>query len=192
MNLKYHLLVAAAALSLGACSTDDTCIEPEPEPVPEIGEYKISFTVAEDAETRTTLDNGDYLRWVPTDKVGVFTFGKNTNDNIETTADVNKSPVEFTGTLRQTVSPGDMFYAYYPFAYYSRQNALAGVNETFYPALGVQLSIPAVQQQTEAGVYNGESHPLVALPMEFSQEWGSDACCISNVRFRQLGSIVEL
>ncbi len=181
MNPKYHLLVAVAALSLGACSTDDTCIEPV------IGGYKISFTVAEDPETRTTLDKGadgrDYLRWVPTDKVGVYTGGYNPNSNIMTVANVNQSPVEFVGTLEKLVSSGEKFYAYYP--YDERQWTGTG-------PFSVDLSIPVVQKQTEAGVYNGESHPLVALPMVFQWEQGSDACHINNVRFRQLGAIVEL
>ncbi len=175
MNPKYHLLAAIAALSLNACSTDDTCTGPE------IGGYKISFTVAEDTETRTTLTTGDFLRWLPIDKVGIYTVGENANSNILTTADVNKSPVEFVGTLEQPVSSGDMFYAYYP--YNAEQSTDPSV---------VKLSIPTEQKQTKAGVYNGESHPLVAVPMEFSQEWGSDACRISSVRFRQLGAIVEL
>ncbi len=174
MNPKYHLLAAVAALSLGACSTDDTCTGPEN------GGYKISFTVAEDSETRTTLDAGDFLRWAPNDKVGIYTSGNNVNSNTLTVADVNKSPVEFVGTLEQPVSSGDMFYAYYPY------DAAQSTNPT-----AVKLSIPAEQKQTKAGVYNGESHPLVALPMEFSQEWGN-AGRISSVRFRQLGAIVEL
>ncbi len=179
MNPKYHLLIAVATLSLNACSTDDTC----PEPVSENKEHKISFTVEEDAETRTTLEmleTGNFLRWVPTDKVGIYTSGNNVNSNILTTADVNQSPVEFIGTLIQPVSSGDMFYAYYPY------NAAQLPDPT-----AVRLSIPATQKQTQAGVYNGESHPLVAVPMEFSQEW-SNAGRISNVRFRQLGAIVEL
>ncbi len=175
MNPKYHLLVAAAALSLGACSTDDTGTEPENEG------YKISFTVAEDTEIRTTLTTGDFLRWMSTDKVGIYTNGNNVNYNIETTADVSKSPVEFVGTLEQQASSGDMFYAYYP--YNAEQQSTD-------PA-AVKLSIPAVQKQIQAGVYNGESHPLVAVPMELSQEWGN-AGRISSVRFRQLGAIVEL
>ncbi len=174
MNPKYHLLTAVAALSLGACSTDDTCTGPEN------GGYKISFTVAEDSETRTTLDAGDFLRWAPNDKVGIYTSGNNVNSNTLTVADVNKSPVEFVGTLEQPVSSGDMFYAYYPY------DAAQSTDPT-----AVKLSIPAEQKQTKAGVYNGESHPLVALPMEFSQEWGN-AGRISSVRFRQLGAIVEL
>ncbi len=174
MNPKYHLLVAVAALSLGACSTDDTGT------VPENGGYKISFTVAEDTDTRTTLTTGDFLRWLPIDKVGIYTSGNNVNSNILTTADVNKSPVEFVGTLEQPVSSGDMFYAYYP--YNAEQSTDPSV---------VKLSIPTEQKQTKARVYNGESHPLVALPMEFSQEWGN-AGRISSVRFRQLGAIVEL
>ncbi len=179
MNPKYHLLVAAAALSLNACSTDDTC------PEPEIGGYKISFTVAEDTETRTTLEmleTGNFLRWVPTDKVGIYTVGKNgwsVNSNILTTADVNKSPVEFVGTLEQPVSSGDMFYAYYPY------------NATQSTDPWVKLSIPVEQKQTQEGVYNGESNPLVAVPMELSQDWGN-AGHISSVRFRSLGAVVEL
>ncbi len=174
MNPKYHLLVAIAALSLNACSTDDTGT------VPENDGYKISFTVAEDTETRTTLTTGDCLRWLPIDKVGIYTSGNNVNSNILTTADVNKSPVEFVGTLEQPVSSGDMFYAYYP--YNAEQSTDPSV---------VKLSIPTEQKQAKAGVYNGESHPLVALPMEFSQEWGN-AGRMSSVRFRQLGAIVEL
>ncbi len=179
MNLKYQLLVAAAALSLGACSTDDTGTEPENEG------YKISFTVAEDAETRTTLDKGadgrDYLLWVPTDKVGIYTVGKNENPNTLTVADVNQHPVEFIGVLKKLVSSGDMFYAYYPY------DATQSTNPS-----SVTLSIPAEQKQTKAGVYNGESHPLVALPMEFTWEQDSYAGRISSVRFRQLGATVEL
>ncbi len=109
MNPKYHLLVAVAALSLSACSTDDAYTGPENEG------YKISFTVAENPESRTTLDAGDFLRWVSTDKVGIYTCGYNVNSNILTTADVNKSPVEFIGTLEVPVSSGDKFYAYYPY-----------------------------------------------------------------------------
>ncbi len=175
MNLKYHLLVAAAALSLGACSTDDT------NSVPENEGYKISFTVAEDAETRTTFDASDFLRWVPTDKVGIYTVGKNENPNTLTVADVNQHPVEFIGVLKKLVSSGDMFYAYYPY------NAAQSADPS-----SVKLSIPAEQKQTAAGVYNGESHPLVALPMEFTWEQDSYAGRISSVRFRQLGAIVEL
>ncbi len=175
MNMKYHLLAAAAALSLGACSTDDTNSEPENEG------YKISFTVAEDAETRTTFDASDFLRWVPTDKVGIYTVGKNENPNTLTVADVNQHPVEFIGVLKKLVSSGDMFYAYYPY------NAAQSADPS-----SVKLSIPAEQKQTEAGVYNGESHPLVALPMEFTCEQDSYAGRISSVRFRQLGATVEL
>ena len=179
MNLKYQLLVAAAALSLGACSTDDTSTGPENEG------YKISFTVAEDAETRTTLDKGadgrDYLQWVPTDEVGIYTVGKNENPNTLTVADVNQHPVEFIGVLKKLVSPGDMFYAYYPYSASQSTNPSS-----------VKLTIPAEQKQTQAGVYNGESHPLVALPMAFPWERDSKACRMSSVRFRQLGSIVEL
>ncbi len=175
MNLKYHLLVAAAALSLGACSTDDT------NSVPENEGYKISFTVAEDAETRTTFDASDFLRWVPTDKVEIYTVGKNENPNTLTVADVNQHPVEFIGVLKKLVSSGDMFYAYYPY------NAAQSADPS-----SVKLSIPAEQKQTAAGVYNGESHPLVALPMAFQWEQDSYAGRISSVRFRQLGAIVEL
>ncbi len=175
MNMKYHLLVAAAALSLGACSTDDTNSEPENEG------YKISFTVAENNGTRTTLDASDFLRWVPTDKVGIYTVGKNENPNTLTVADVNQHPVEFIGVLKKLVSPGDNFYAYYP--YDAAQSA---------DPSSVQLSIPVEQKQTAAGVYNGESHPLVALPMQFQWEQDSYAGRISSVRFRQLGAIVEL
>jgi len=177
MNPKYHLLAAAAALSLGACSTDDTYTEPGP------GKkgYKISFTVAEDPETRTTLDAGDILRWVYTDKVGIYTVGKNVNSNTLTVADVNQSPVEFIGVLENYVSPGDLFYAYYP--YDTEQSA---------DPAAVKLSIPAEQTQTTAGVYNGESNPLVALPTEINWEHNSYAGRISSVRFRQLGAIVEL
>ncbi len=181
MNPKYHLLIAVAALSLGACSTDDTCTEPENEG------YKISFTVAEDSDTRTTLetlDKSDILRWVSTDKVGIYTGensdGNNVNSNISTAADVSKSPVEFVGTLKRTVSPCERFYAYYPYDEWQSPDPT-----------NVSLRIPELQKQTQAGVYNGESHPLVAVPMELSQELGSDAS-ISNVRFRQLGAIVEL
>lgn len=177
MNPKYHLLVAAAALSLGACSTDDTCTEPRPEN----GGYKISFTVSEDPESRTVLDVGDNLRWVPTDKVGIYTVGKNVNPNTLTVADVNQSPVEFIGVLKNIVSPGDKFYAYYPYDAAQSTNPAA-----------VRLSIPVEQKQTKAGVYNGQSHPLVAVPMDFPWERDSYACRMSSVRFRQLGAIVEL
>ncbi len=175
MNPKYHLLAAVAALSLGACSTDDTCTGPE------IGGYKISFTVEEDSETRTTLTTGDFLRWVSTDKVGIYTLGENANSNILTRANVNQSPVEFIGTLEQPAWPGDKFYAYYPY------NAEQSTDPT-----AVKLSIPAEQEQTQAGVYNGLSHPLVALPMEFQWERDGSTCRVSRVRFRQLGAIVEL
>jgi len=177
MNPKYHLLVAAAALSLGACSTDDTGTDP----VPQKQGYKISFTVAEDPETRTTLDAGDILRWVYTDKVGIYTVGKNVNSNALTVADVNQSPVEFIGVLENYVSPGDLFYAYYPY----------DAEQSTDPA-AVRLSIPAEQTQTTAGVYNGQSNPLVALPTEINWEHNSYAGRISSVRFRQLGAIVEL
>ncbi len=175
MNPKYHLLAAVAALSLSACSTDDAYTGPENEG------YKISFTVAENPESRTTFTAGDFLRWVSTDQVGVYTVGKNLNSNTLTTADVSKSPVEFVGTLKQQVSSGDQFYAYYPY------DAAQSTDPS-----AVKLSIPAEQKQTKAGVYNGESHPLVALPMEISKEWNSDAGQIGNVRFRQLGATVEL
>ncbi len=180
MNPKYHLLAAVAALGMYACTTDDTCTEPENEG------YKLSFTVAENSETRTTLDKDDggidILKWVSADdKVGVYTVGKNENPNTLTVADVNQHPVEFIGVLEKLVSPGDMFYAYYPY----------DVAQSTDPA-AVKLSIPAEQTQTKAGVYNGQSHPLVSLPMAFPWEQDSYACRISSVRFRQLGAIVEL
>ncbi len=175
MNPKYHLLAAVAALSFGACSTDDTSTGPE------TGGYKISFTIAEDPEPRTTLDKGDILRWVPTDKVGIYTVGKNVNPNTLTVADVNQHPVEFIGVLNKLVSPGDMFFAYYPYDAEQSTNPKA-----------VKLSIPAEQIQSKAGVYNGKSHSLVALPMAFTWEKDSYAARISSVRFRQLGAIVEL
>ncbi len=175
MNPKYHLLAAVAALSLSACSTDDTGT------VPENDGYKISFTVAENSETRTTLDAGDILRWVPTDRVGIYTVGQNVNSNTEADADVNQSPVEFAGVLKELVSPGDQFYAYYP--YDAEQSA---------DPAAVKLSIPAAQKQTKAGVYNGQSHPLVALPMKLSWVQDSYNCRMNDVRFRQLGAIVEL
>jgi len=176
MNPKYHLLVAVAALSLGACSTDDTQSGPEPEN----GAYKLSFTVAEDSETRTTLDAGDILRWKSTDQVGIYT-GLYENPNTLTVVDVNQSPVEFNGVLEHSVSPGNMFYAYYPY------NAAQSTAPS-----AVKLSIPAAQKQTKAGVYNGESNPLVAVPMEISVMSDSHECHMSSVRFRQLGAIVEL
>ncbi len=181
MNPKYHLLAAVAALSFGACTTDDTYTGPEIG-----GGYKLSFTVAEGSETRTTLDKDekdhDILKWVsPGDKVGVYTVGQNANSNIVTEADITKTPVQFSGTLIKPVSSGEKFYAYYPYDEKQSDNPTA-----------VRLSIPAMQKQTEAGVYNGASHPLVTVPMEFAKEWGSDACHISDVRFRQLGAIVEL
>ena len=183
MNLKYYSLAAVAALSLGACSTDDTSTEPENEG------YKISFTVAEESETRTTFETiettsgtVDFLRWMPADKVGIYTVGKNVNPNTLTVPDLNQSPVAFIGILKQPVSPGDKFYAYYPY------DAEQSTDPT-----KVKLSIPALQQQTEAGVYNGDSHPLVAVPMEFTGTWDSYACCMNeNVKFRQLGSVIEL
>jgi len=175
MNPKYHLLAAVATLSLGACSTDDTCTGPEN------AGYKLSFSVAEDSETRTTLDAGDILRWVPTDKVGIYTVGQNVNPNIMTVADVDQSPVEFIGDLKKSVSPGDLFYAYYPY------NAAQSTDPK-----AVKLSIPVEQKQTAAGVYNGETHPLVAVPMELSGMQDSYDYHMSSVRFRQLGAIVEL
>ncbi len=180
MNPKYHLLAAVAALGLCACTTDDTYTGPEIG-----GGYKLSFTVAEDSETRTTLakdeKGADILQWKSADEVGVYTVGTNTNSNILTTADVSTNPVQFSGTLNQSLSSNDKFYAYYPY------DAKQSTDPT-----KVKLSIPSMQKQTEAGVYNGETHPLVAVPMEFLMPSDSKDCHLSHVQFRLLGAIVEL
>lgn len=174
MKLSIYLLgAAAAALSLGACSQDDA------RPEPATG-YRLTFTVAED-DTRTTLVSQDVLRWMPSDRVGIYTVGVNRNPNTLTVADVNQTPVEFIGILKQMVSPGDKFYAYYPY------NAAQSAD----PA-AVTLSIPAAQSQEKANIYNGETNPLVALPMEFPGVEDSYACRMSSVRFKQLGAIIEL
>lgn len=176
MKPKIYLLGAAvAALSLGACSQEEL----QPEPVNE--GYSFAFSVAEDDQTRTTLATSDVLRWVPTDRVGIYTVGANLNPNTLTVADVNQTPVEFIGILQRMVSPGDRFYAYYPYDAAQSSDPAA-----------VVLSIPVVQTQTKANVYNGETHPLVALPMEFPGVQDSYACRMNSVRFRQLGAIVEL
>ncbi len=175
MKQKYYLLVAAAALSLSACSTDDTHTDP-----PQGGGYELSFTIAEDSETRTTLAEGDILQWVQNDKVGIYTIGKNVNLNTLTKADVTQGPVKFTGYLAHSVSGGDMFYAYYPY----------DETQSTRPS-EVTLTIPAEQMQSEAGVYYGQSQPLVAVPMALSQKSDNDFF-IRGVRFRLVGAIVEL
>ncbi len=175
MKPQFYLLGAAVAvLSLGACSKDEARPEPSNEG------YAFSFTVAED-DTRTTLATSDILRWVYTDRVGIYTVGENLNPNTLTVADVNQSPVEFIGVLKRPVTPGDRFYAYYPYDAAQAADPAA-----------VTLSIPVAQKQSKADVYNGESNPLVALPMEFPGVQDSYACRMSSVRFKQLGAIIEL
>ena len=175
MKPQFYLLGAAVAvLSLGACSKDEARPEPSNEG------YAFSFTVAED-DTRTTLATSDILRWVYTDRVGIYTVGENLNPNTLTVADVNQSPVEFIGVLKRPVTPGDRFYAYYPYDPAQAADPAA-----------VTLSIPVAQKQSKADVYNGESNPLVALPMEFPGVLDSYACRMSSVRFKQLGAIIEL
>ena len=175
MKPQFYLLGAAVAvLSLGACSKDEARPEPSNEG------YAFSFTVAED-DTRTTLATSDILRWVYTDRVGIYTVGENLNPNTLTVADVNQSPVEFIGVLKRPVTPGDRFYAYYPYDAAQAADPAA-----------VTLSIPVAQKQSKADVYNGEANPLVALPMEFPGVQDSYACRMSSVRFKQLGAIIEL
>lgn len=175
MKPQFYLLGAAVAvLSLGACSKDESRPEPSNEG------YTFSFTVAED-DTRTTLASSDILRWVYTDRVGIYTVGENLNPNTLTVADVNQSPVEFIGVLKRPVTPRDRFYAYYPYDAAQAADPAA-----------VTLSIPVAQKQSKADVYNGESNPLVALPMEFPGVQDSYACRMSSVRFKQLGAIIEL
>ena len=170
----YRIFAALAVLGTTACHDNFT----DENAVFDNSDCKISFTATAEEQTRTTLQ--DYsLRWVKGDEVGMFAVGSQINGGSAQPL-LDRSPVEFSGYIKNGVNPGDRFYAYYPYS--STQNTTS---------TSVRLTIPTQQTQVAAGEFNGSANPMVAQPMTFDGD-ATFGYNLGNVMFRQLGAIVEL
>lgn len=139
---KTALLVAAAAMSFTACSTDDTETEAVDRNVPTFATK--TLTVTADL-TRTTLsDDRTNLVWSNGDQFGAFA------DTQTTTGLCSSVSTDGVFTLEGVATNAKTIYAYYPY------NADAKNAEEF------ALNIATQQTQDEPGVLNGDRLPMVA------------------------------
>lgn len=180
-------LAASFALFAAICAS---CSEAAVGEAPEVSVQKvmIRFTAADgelpepDAGigTRTVFGDGYSVRWVESvDRIGVYVGSAQPTANAGALARRDDADGKvFFETEVNGFGDEAALYAYYPHA---AENAAA-------PG-AVVMAVPAVQEQAEAGVFNGASNPLAAVPASLST--AEDGRIAGPVLFRQLGAMAE-
>lgn len=147
MKRLLNCMIAVAALAGWSCAGDmNTSVQPAQE-------RKLTFGVDFDDRTRIVLEDNKYC-WEGGEALGVFVASQTPTLNAQAEVEV-RDGFGWCSTATRGFADGDMLYGYYP---YSRDNA--GRDMT-----GVELEIPDLQIQSEAGRFNVENMPMVAEPV---------------------------
>lgn len=147
MKRLLNCMIAVAALAGWSCAGDmNTSVQPAQD-------RKLTFGVDFDDRTRIVLEDNKYC-WEGGEALGVFVASQTPTLNVPAEVEV-RDGFGWCSTATRGFADGDMLYGYYP---YSRDNA--GRDMT-----GVELEIPDLQIQSEAGRFNVENMPMVAEPV---------------------------
>lgn len=147
MKRLLNCMIAVAALAGWSCAGDmNTSVQPAQD-------RKLTFGVDFDDGTRIVLEDNKYC-WEGGEALGVFVASQTPTLNVPAEVEV-RDGFGWCSTATRGFADGDMLYGYYP---YSRDNA--GRDMT-----GVELEIPDLQIQSEAGRFNVENMPMVAEPV---------------------------
>lgn len=147
MKRLLNCMIAVAALAGWSCAGDmNTSVQPAQD-------RKLTFGVDFDDRTRIVLEDNKYC-WEGGEALGVFVASQTPTLNVPAEVEV-RDGFGWCSTATRGFADGDMLYGYYP---YSRDNA--GRDMT-----SVELEIPDLQIQSEAGRFNVENMPMVAEPV---------------------------
>lgn len=183
-------MLFAAALTAFACSKDQTDPAIDNPDAPE--RMTLRFRVesvdekpednASAPDTRTTFAGGEgedryNIRWKDdTDEIGVYIASAQPSNNAQALPIRENGVIYFMADEVNAYTADDAIYAYYP---YSAENAAA-------TAAGIRLAIPAAQEQTTSGVFDGRYNPMVAVPTR-----NADQAAGVIVKFRQMAAMAE-
>lgn len=147
MKRLLNCMIAVAALAGWSCAGDmNTSVQPAQD-------RKLTFGVDFDDRTRIVLEDNKYC-WEGGEALGVFVASQTPTLNVPAEVEV-RDGFGWCSTATRGFADGDMLFGYYP---YSRDNA--GRDMT-----SVELEIPDLQIQSEAGRFNVENMPMVAEPV---------------------------
>ena len=168
MKRLLNCIVAVAALAGWSCAGDmNTSVLPA-------GERKVAFGVDFDDRTRIVLEDNKYC-WEGGEALGVFVASAAPTLNAQAEVEI-RDGFGWCSTATRDFAAGDMMYGYYP---YSREN------NSCVPT-AVNLVIPDLQIQTEAGRFNVENMPMVAEPVALA-----DGTEQARMYLRALGGFIR-
>lgn len=183
-------MLFAAALTAFACSKDQTDPTIDNPDAPERMTLRFRAESVDEKpednasapDTRTTFAGGEgedryNIRWKDdTDEIGVYIASAQPSDNAQALPIRENGVIYFMAEEVNAYTADDAIYAYYP---YSAENAAA-------TAAGIRLAIPAAQEQTASGVFDGRYNPMVAVPTR-----NADQAAGVIVKFRQMAAMAE-
>jgi hypothetical protein len=183
---KSFVLIAAAALTLSACSQKEM-----PDTATPGDEITLKFNIrnADDANVSKALlgtENGkNFLNWENGDLIGTFSVGSFSGNS--TTSNNNSGTVEVSGdtyTLNvQVYNTGSItnIYSYYP------HSVTAGKDKT-----SATVTIPEAQTMNANG-FDADAMPMAGAPVEVNLTdlaANTDTPC-GDINFSNLGSIIK-
>ena len=183
-------MLFAAALTAFACSKDQTDPTIDNPDAPERMTLRFRAESVDEKpednasapDTRTTFAGGEgedryNIKWKDdTDEIGVYIASAQPSDNAQALPIRENGVIYFMAEEVNAYTADDAIYAYYP---YSAENAAA-------TAAGIRLAIPAAQEQTASGVFDGRYNPMVAVPTR-----NADQAAGVIVKFRQMAAMAE-
>ena len=173
-SMKHTLVIAAAAMSLLACTKEiQQPVQPAGEDGSE-GMYTYQFVL--DGETKTALD-GNHLAWEAGDRLGAYVrAGEDVSVNQASEVDVTATPVKVGIHSTVAMKAGAELCAYFP---YVSQNGGTPENVT--------LTIPTAQVQAGTA-FDSDAMPLASVPVTATKDLGEETELA--LRMVGLGSLV--
>lgn len=178
---KSFVLIAAAALTLSACSQKEM-----PDTATPGDEITLKFNIrnADDANVSKALlgtENGkNFLNWENGDKIGAYLTGTSNNNNRPGTVVVSGDTYTLNVTAGNTLTAAKI-YSYYPYS------SGAGTDKT-----KAAVSIPELQYITADG-FDADAMPMAGTPVDVDLEIAqanTDTPC-GEINFSNLGSIIK-
>ena len=146
----YFAFVAVATLCAWSCARNAETALPD-------GGRRLTVRVNLDEQTRVLFADGKYS-WENDDVVGAYVMSSTPTVNAESAVELRDGAAYCS--LTASFAEGDKLYAYFP---YSRDNA------NIMPR-NVGLEISDEQTQSEAGVFEVENMPMVAMPVSLAAD----------------------
>ena len=171
-SIKSFFVFAVAALTLAGCQKAEN-----EQPVQNEGQYKYSFTIAEDNTKAEIGDNS--IEWVSGDQVGIFigSLGEYTGYKGYAKIDVTTTPKMVVLYSNSAIPAGAMAYAYAP---YDTENKNNDANR-------VKIVVNNIQSGSKISAM-----PLAGLPFEVEEdvEAGNQEGN-GQIKFMNLGSLIN-